>query len=109
MMAWKRLYRILGPEEWRRVEGAEWFAPAELAAGGFIHLCTADQLGFVAARHFAGAGRLLVMEIDAEAIAGDVQWEESEVGLPPFPHCYGPIPRTAIVSITELSEFAQAG
>ena len=62
--------------------------------GGFIHLCTRAQLPFVLGRHFAGQRDLVVLRIDPTGL--DVRWEDSEPGMLPFPHLYGPLPVTAV-------------
>ena len=69
------------------------------AAGGlsdepFLHLCTEAQLDYVLRRHFAGRTGLLVLKVDPAGL--DVRWEESEPGMPPFPHLYGWLPATAL-------------
>lgn len=58
--------------------------------GGFIHLCTAEQLEFVLARHFAGRTGLLALRLDPAGL--DVRWEASEPGMADFPHLYGALP-----------------
>jgi len=64
------------------------------AEGAFIHLCTEAQLPFVLDRHFAGQTGLLVLRLDPAGL--DVRWEESEPGMPPFPHLYGALPVRAV-------------
>lgn len=62
--------------------------------GGFIHLCTAEQLAFVLARHFAGRTGLLVLRLDPAGL--DVRWEPSEPGMADFPHLYGELPAASV-------------
>ena len=59
-------------------------------SGGFIHLCTQEQLAFVLGRHFVGRTGLLVLLLDPGGL--DIRWEQSEPDMPPFPHLYGPLP-----------------
>ncbi len=68
--------------------------------GGFIHLCTAEQLSFVLRRHFAGRSGLVVLRLDGDGL--DVRWETSEPGMPPFPHLYGVLPVAAVRSLERL-------
>ena len=68
--------------------------------GGFIHLCTADQLGFVLGRHFAGRSGLVLLRVDGTGL--DIRWERSEADLPPFPHLYGPLPAGSVRSVEKL-------
>ena len=83
-MAW--LLHVIGIDEWDAAQPDGLACPA----GGFIHLCTAEQLPFVLERHFAGRQRLVVLHVDAEEL--DVRWEVSEPGLPAFPHLYEDLP-----------------
>lgn len=63
--------------------------------GGFIHLCTDEQLAFVLGRHFAGRTGLLLLALDPAGL--DIRWEHSEPGLPPFPHLYEALPARAVL------------
>ncbi len=83
----------------------EWGAAQRVGAiacplGGFIHLCTEAQLAFVLERHFAGRTGLVLLRLDPAALDG--RWEESEPGMPPFPHLYGALPVTAVGSAAAL-------
>ena len=87
-------------QELLHVTTAEGWAGAQQAGGyprpegGFIHLCTAEQLGFVLQRHFAGRTGLLVLHFNPAGL--DVRWEQSEPGMAPFPHLYGALPVSAV-------------
>ena len=83
-MAW--LLHVIGIDEWDAAQPNGLACPA----GGFIHLCTAEQLPFVLERHFAGRQQLVVLHVDAEEL--DVRWEVSEPGMDPFPHLYENLP-----------------
>lgn len=75
--------------------------PPATPEGGFLHFCTPAQLPFVLARHFAGHSGLVVLHVDPAAL-DDVRWEASEPGMDPFPHLHGPLPASAIRSVTRL-------
>ena len=66
-----------------------------LQAEPFLHCCTEAQLPFVLQRHFAGRTGLLVVRFHIEKVHGSVRWEQSEPGMPPFPHLYGRLPLDA--------------
>ncbi len=80
------LLHVTSAEAW-----AQGIAPAH---DGFIHLCTRAQLPFVLQRHFAGRTGLLVLLVDPAGL--DVRWEQSEPGMPPFPHLYGVLPAGSV-------------
>ena len=63
---------------------------------GFIHLSSRKQVAGTLERHFAGVADLVIVEIDANAIAASVRWEVSRGGEL-FPHLYGRLPRSAVV------------
>lgn len=65
----------------------------------FWHLCTAAQLPFVLAQHFAGQTGLVILHLDPARL-DDVRWEASEPGMDPFPHLYAPLTAAAVVSVT---------
>ena len=75
------------------------YAPASIAAEGFVH-CSADeaQALAVAERFFGHAERLLLLVIDVSALDAEVRMEPG-ADLPDewFPHVFGPIPQRAIV------------
>jgi uncharacterized protein (DUF952 family) len=88
------LLHVTSAEDWAAAERLGGYGQP---AGGFIHLCTQEQLGFVLGRHFAGRTGLVVLRLDTAG--SDVRWEASEPGMPPFPHLYGPLPATAVRAV----------
>jgi uncharacterized protein (DUF952 family) len=96
------IYKICPEALWRVAEQAGRFdgAPVDLA-DGFIHFSTAEQLRETAARHFAGEGGLLLIAVDAEALGAALRWEPSRGGAL-FPHLYGPLALSAVLSVETL-------
>ncbi|MEV5973310.1 DUF952 domain-containing protein [Streptomyces sp. NPDC051921] len=88
---------------------AEWsadpelpYAPASLAAEGFVH-CSPDGPAALAIAdgHYRDVpGPLLVLVIDEARLSGEVRWEGSQDQL--FPHVYGPIERVAVTAVLEV-------
>jgi uncharacterized protein (DUF952 family) len=71
-----------------------------LAAEGFTHCCTDEQLAGVLERHFAGVdpSTLVVLDVDLDRVGAEVRWEDGGTGDGErFPHVYGPIPTAAVV------------
>ncbi len=92
----KTVYKICETTLWREAERAGAFHGAAVdARDGFIHLSTAAQVRETAAKHFAGAGDLLLVAVDADALDGALKWEVSRGG-DLFPHLYGPLPLAAV-------------
>ncbi len=84
------IYKIATQDEWTAAQAAGSFtgAPVDIA-DGFIHFSTAAQARETAAKHFAGAGNLLLVALDAGRLGDALKWEVSRGG-DLFPHLYRP-------------------
>ncbi len=91
------IYKICESALWREAEREGVFhgAPVD-ARDGYIHFSTGAQVHETAEKHFAGAGDLMLLAIDAEAIGGALKWEPSRGGAL-FPHLYGALPLKAVL------------
>jgi uncharacterized protein (DUF952 family) len=96
------IYKICPEALWREAEAAGRFdgAPVDLA-DGFIHFSTGAQLRDTARRHFAGQADLLLVAVDAAALAGELRYEPSRGGAL-FPHLYGKLPLSAVRHVEKL-------
>ncbi|MFE6061767.1 DUF952 domain-containing protein [Streptomyces sp. NPDC056431] len=95
------LLHVVPLADWSAAPDAP-YAPASLAAEGFVH-CSPDEVAALViadARYRDVPGPLLVLVIDEERLAGEVRWEGSGGTL--FPHVYGPIERDAVTSVLEV-------
>jgi uncharacterized protein (DUF952 family) len=91
------IYKICESALWREAERTGLFRGAPIDAhDGFIHFSTAAQVRETAAKHFAGADDLMLIAVDADALADTLRWEESRGG-DLFPHLYGALPRAAVL------------
>jgi uncharacterized protein (DUF952 family) len=61
--------------------------PASLSREGFVHLSFAEQLPGTLRAHFAGAGRLALVELAPRDLGAALVVEPSRGGAP-FPHLY---------------------
>ncbi|MBK5265657.1 MAG: DUF952 domain-containing protein, partial [Alphaproteobacteria bacterium] len=75
-------------------------APVDLA-DGYIHLSAKEQTAETVAKHFSGQDDLTLAMVDLAALGDAVKWEVSRGGQM-FPHLYGPLPLTAIVTKATL-------
>lgn len=78
------------------------YAPASLNAEGFIHCSYAHQVAEIAAAEFGDSADLTLLEIDPERL-GSRLVEEPNASGERFPHIYGPLAMSAVVSVRELS------
>ena len=90
------VYKIVATDEWREAKAAGVFEGASVdRADGFIHFSTAAQLAETATKHFAQKTDLILVAVDAEALALSLVWERSRGG-DFFPHLFAPLPLKAV-------------
>lgn len=92
-------FKILTADQWAQFEGEGVFhgAPVDLA-DGYIHLSAIDQLQGTLDKHFAGQAGLVIAEVDLTALGQAIRWEASRGGAL-FPHCYAPLPLSAVLRV----------
>ena len=91
-------YKIFTASQWGQFQADGVFAGAPVdLADGYIHLSTIDQLQGTLDKHFAGQTGLVIAEIDLGLLGDTIRWEVSRGGAL-FPHIYGPLPLSAILS-----------
>ena len=91
------IYKICTASEWRDAERAGVYRGSAVdVKDGFIHFSTAAQVRETADKHFAGADDLMLVAVDADALAGALRWEFSRGG-DVFPHLYGALPLAAVL------------
>lgn len=96
------IFHLIEPELWSAAIEAGEYAPASLAAEGFIHFSFAEQVAETANRHYRDAQALVALEVDPARLAGQVRVEPSgDHG--DFPHLYGPLDPTAVSAVHRLS------
>jgi len=79
--------------EWEASVALDDHRPPSLAAAGFIHFSTIDQLVATAGRYYAGTTDLLVICADTAALSSDLRFERPTMANSPvadefFPHLY---------------------
>jgi uncharacterized protein (DUF952 family) len=91
------IYKIFRPSEWDELcqNGTTLGAPIDVA-DGYVHFSTEEQVRETAAKHFAGAGDLVLLACDVDALGADLTWEISR-GDALFPHLYRPLAMTDVV------------
>jgi len=92
-------FKIFTAGQWAQFEADGTFngAPVDLA-DGYIHLSAADQLQGTLDKHFAGQQGLVIAEVDLTVLGAAVRWEVSRGGAL-FPHCYAPLPMSAVLKV----------
>ena len=75
------------------------YVPRAYGADGFIHCSYSRQVVRVADLRFHGRTDLVLLEIDRALLSCRVVDENLEGGEELFPHIYGPLPMSAVVSV----------
>ena len=76
-----------------------------LAAHGFIHCSTADQIHLPANALVRGRTDIILLEIDPMRLTSPLRWEPGDPAQPDsmqFPHVYGPIPLDAVIGVHDF-------
>jgi len=97
------IFKLVDEASWRLAEARGRFDGSAVdVRDGYLHFSTADQVRDTAARHFAGEGGLLLIEVDAAPLGDALRWEPSRGG-DLFPHLYAPLPLDAVRAVFHLS------
>jgi uncharacterized protein (DUF952 family) len=98
------VYKICEQPLWRAAEAAGRFDGSAVDIhDGFIHFSTATQLAETAQKHFARQSDLLLIAVDADALATALKWEPSRGG-DLFPHLYAALPLSAVRWVRPLPD-----
>lgn len=103
------VYKIVAADLWQAAEVGGVFAGAGMDLNdGFIHLSTAAQARRTAERYFRGQDNLVLVAVDGPSLGRALKYEPSRDG-DPFPHLYGPLPLTSVLSVQPLPLGAEGG
>lgn len=89
------IFHILKRSEWQAAVERRTYAPLSLAAEGFIHCSTSEQLAATTERFFRGETDLVVLRIAPERLSAPVKVEAG------FPHIYGALNLEAVLEVVE--------
>ena len=96
------VYKIIAADLWHAAEDSGVFGGAGIDLNdGFIHLSTGAQARRTAQLYFTGQGRLMLVAIDETSLGDALKYEPSRDG-DLFPHLYGSLPLTAVLSVRPL-------
>lgn len=96
------LVHLCSSQEWERARHGTELRPPSLAANGFVHLSTPEQVHLPADRLFAGRTDLVVLWVDPSRFTGELKWEPGVPTDPAsmlFPHLYAPLPVAAVLEV----------
>ncbi|MBV8856955.1 MAG: DUF952 domain-containing protein [Acidobacteria bacterium] len=102
------IFHIAARAEWDRGEAEGAYRTASLAAEGFIHCSTREQVARVAETRFRGRQDLILLSIDSDRVGAEIRYENTEGGRELFPHIYGELNADAVVRAAEI-EIPESG
>ena len=96
------IYKIVTAAQWDQASETGVFkgAPVDLA-DGFIHFSTGEQVEETAAKHFSGQEGLLLVAVSDDSLGDQLVYEPSRGGAL-FPHLYGHLPLSKVLSVDDL-------
>jgi uncharacterized protein (DUF952 family)/uncharacterized glyoxalase superfamily protein PhnB len=97
-----RIFHITSEQAWTAAKAQGNYTADSLASQGFIHCSEPHQVAWVANQRFRGRSDLVLLHIDPARLQAPVRYENLEGGRELFPHVYGPVPVSAVVSVTRL-------
>ncbi|MFM9891132.1 MAG: DUF952 domain-containing protein [Rickettsiales bacterium] len=98
-----RIYKICSRALWLETERTGVFPGMPIdVADGYVHFSTAEQSAETAQKYFAGQTDLILLTVDAVQLGDALKWEASSSGTRAglFPHLYGPLKLSHIISAT---------
>jgi uncharacterized protein (DUF952 family) len=101
----RSIYTLVRGADWREAERAGHYAgSADDARDGFLHFSTPSQVRESAQKHRRGEPDLWLVEADSALLGDALKWEPASGGKRPglFPHLYGVLPISAVLSATQL-------
>ena len=98
------IYHIVTVSSWEEQVELSNYIHASLDQEGFIHASRATQIVGVLDRYYSGVNDLLKLTIDTDLLdaTSTLKEELAESIGETFPHVYGPINKSAIVSIEKI-------
>lgn len=96
------ILHVAEQSEWNKQETEAFYQPAGFAAEGFIHCCSKAQLAGVLQRYYANRKDLILLTLDEGRLNARLQYDQASNGEL-FPHVYGPINKSAIVSLSAVA------
>ena len=101
-MSDRLIYHMCKHDDWRAaLEIGLYRGSGDDLADGFMHFSTAEQLAESAAKHRAGVADLLLIAVDSASLGPALKWESSRGGQL-FPHLYGELDVSRVISALEL-------
>ncbi len=101
------IYHLVARQEWSAATRAGSYEPPSLAAEGFIHCSTLEQLAVTANAFFRGNRDLVVLCIEESRLCARLRFEQpadasDARAFERFPHLYGPLNPGAVGRVIDF-------
>ena len=93
------IFHITPQTTWEQTVLNGSYLPDSLAAEGFVHCSTREQVLETGNRFYHGQPGLVLLEIDPACLDACVKFENLEGGTTLFPHIYGALNLNAVVRV----------
>ncbi|MBT4935128.1 MAG: DUF952 domain-containing protein [Rhodospirillaceae bacterium] len=101
-MSEQLIFHMCKRHDWQAAQGAgQYVGSGDDLADGFMHFSTAEQVAESAGLHRNGVTDLLLIAVDADRLGPALKWESSRGGQL-FPHLYGGLDVSKVISAREL-------
>ena len=96
------IFKICDRTDWEAAERTGVYAGSgKDRADGFLHFSSDAQLAGTLERHYADAGNLVLVAVEADELEEALKWEISRGGEK-FPHLYSALPVSMVKWTAEL-------
>ncbi len=95
------IYHLLLASEWDSRQGSATAAVPD--RDEFLHLCDQRQLAPVREAYFPSGSKVVALGVDPTLLSAETRYEPGSGGeLERFPHVYGPIQASDVISVLDL-------
>ena len=99
------IFKIVPRAEWAEITDA-YEGSAHDRADGFLHFSTGPQLPETLRRYYSGKNDLLLVAADPARLGSLLKWEHSPSRGEDFPHLYGVLLTSAVISVKPITKDA---
>ena len=96
------IYHVVEKSKWEAALVQGFYEAGSLAAEGFIHLSTKEQVDGVLQRYYKDQNDLLLLHIDETKLAAELKYELAPSVNELFPHLFGRLNMDAVVEVTTI-------
>ena len=100
------IYHITTRSAWETAQTTGTYTAPSLAAEGFIHASTAEQVAGTANLLFKGQPGLVLLCLEVEKLLPKLRYELAPGTDQKFPHIYGPLNLDAVVMVLDFAPAA---